>query len=94
MNDEEALPSIDFSTFVLSLRASALVELGEAPHPETGVSQRDFVLARQTIDILGMLEVKTRGNLTGDEERLLTQTLFELRMLFVELERRESARTP
>jgi hypothetical protein len=83
--EEETLPKIDFSTFVLSLSHSALMHLGQAPHPETGGVEKSLPLARQTIDLLGMLEEKTKGNLAGDEERLLTQILFDLRMRYVEL---------
>ena|SRR5580658_2344577 len=82
--EDAALPSIDFATFVLSLSHSAVLHLGEAPHPETNKIERNLTLARQTIDLLGVLEEKTKGNLTGDEERLLTQVLFDLRMRFVE----------
>ena len=67
---DETLPHIDFATFVLSLSHSALMHLGEAPHPETGKVEKDLALARQTIDLIGMLEEKTKGNLTGDEEKL------------------------
>jgi hypothetical protein len=81
---DEALPSIDFATFVLSLSHSALMHLGEAPHPETNAVEKNIPLARQTIDLLGVLEEKTKGNLTGDEERLLHQVLYDLRMRFVE----------
>jgi hypothetical protein len=83
--DDEALPGVDFSTFVLSLSHSALMDLGQAPHPETGSVEKTLPLARQTIDLLSMLEEKTKGNLSGDEERLLTQILFDLRMRYVEL---------
>jgi hypothetical protein len=82
---EESLPKIDFATFVLSLNHSTLVHLGATENPETGGVERDLPLARQTIDLLAMLEDKTRGNLTGDEERLIGQILFDLRMRFVEL---------
>jgi hypothetical protein len=50
-------------------------------------------MARQTIDLLGLLEEKTKGNLTGAEERLLTQVLFDLRMRFVEAQKKDSAGT-
>jgi hypothetical protein len=81
----DALPHVDFSTFVLSLSHSALMHLGEAPHPETGKVEKNLILARQTIDLLAMLEEKTKGNLAGDEERLIGQILFDLRMRYVEL---------
>lgn len=77
-------PSIDFTTFVLSVSHSALMHLGVAPHPETGKTVRELPLARQDIDLLALLEEKTKGNLTGDEERLLAQVLFDVRMRFVE----------
>ena len=60
------------------------MHLGEAPNPDTGKVEQDLPLARQTIDLVGMLEEKTKGNLTGDEERLITQILFDLRMRYVE----------
>ena len=85
MSDHETLPQIDFATFVLSLSHSALMHLGEAPDPDTNETAHvDLGLAKQNIDILGMLEEKTKTNLTGDEERLLAQVLFDLRMRFVE----------
>lgn len=77
------LPTIDFATFVMSLSHSALVDLGDAPQPDTGSVEAHVEMAKQTIDLLGLLEEKTRGNLTGAEERLLTQVLFELRTKFV-----------
>jgi len=80
----EELPTIDFATFVLSLSHSALMHLGEAPHPETNSVESNLALAKQNIDLLGLLEDKTKGNLTGDEERLLAQVLFDLRMRYVE----------
>jgi hypothetical protein len=82
---EDALPKLDFATFVLSLSHSVLMHLGEAPHPDGSAPDQDLPLARQTIDVLGLLEEKTKGNLTGDEERLLSQVLYDLRLRFVEL---------
>jgi hypothetical protein len=78
------LPKLDFSTFILSIIGSAYVHLGDAPSPEGG-EERNLVLARQDIDLLSVLEEKTRGNLTGDEERLLSQALYDLRMRYVEV---------
>lgn len=82
--DEQALPGIDFSTFILSMSHSAFVYLGEASTPEGDPASRNLVMARQTIDILALLADKTRGNLSGEEERLLEQVLYELRMRYVE----------
>ncbi len=88
---DESLPSIDFATFIVSLSHSALLHMGDAPHPETNKVETSLPLARQTIDLLGLLEEKTKGNLTGAEERLLTQVLFDLRMRFVEAQKKEAA---
>ena len=80
------LPAVDFTTFVLSLSHSALLHLGDAPHP-TGdvVSEVDLPMARQTIDLLALIQEKTHGNLTGAEEQMLTQALYDLRLRFVEV---------
>jgi hypothetical protein len=76
---------IDFYTFVLSLGSSAFVHLGDAPHPETGApAEPDLLLAKQAIDILAMLEEKTKGNLTSEEEKFLETLLTDLRIRFVE----------
>lgn len=82
---EERTPSgIDFYTFILSLGSSAFVHLGDAPHPESGKVEPNLLLAKQTIDILGMLEAKTRGNLTAEEHKLLGNLLLDLRLRYVE----------
>ena len=86
---DDVLPTIDFATFLLSLSHSALMHLGEAPHPDTNGIETNLLLARQTIDLIGLMEEKTKGNLTGDEERLLGQILFDLRLRFVEKSREE-----
>lgn len=75
--------SVDFGAFLLSLGSSALVHLGELEHPDHSGTSRNLPLAKQTLDILGMLEEKTRGNLTADEHRLLEQLLYELRLKYV-----------
>lgn len=76
------LPELDFSTFVLSLVTSAMVHLGEAPHPD-GQTRKDLQLAKQTIDILGMLRDKTQGNLTPEEGQLVDEVLYDLRLRYV-----------
>jgi hypothetical protein len=78
------LPTLDFSTFVLSIIGTAYVHLGDAPNPE-GQPERNLPLARQDIDLLGLLQDKTKGNLTGDEERLIDAALYDLRMRFIEV---------
>jgi hypothetical protein len=81
---DAGLPALDFATFVLSLNHSALVHLGIAPDPTSGQHTKNLQLAKQTIDLLGMLHEKTRGNLSGDEERILDHALYELRLSYVE----------
>ncbi|MBR3880320.1 MAG: DUF1844 domain-containing protein [Mailhella sp.] len=81
--DANMLPEVTFSTFVLSLASSALVHLGEVPNPETGTVSRDEALARNAIDLLTMLDDKTRNGLTPDESKLMRDVLYELRMKFV-----------
>ncbi len=68
------LPQLDFTTFVLSLKESADVHLGDGPH---GEAELDLELAAGDIGILSLLQDKTKGNLTGDEERLLHNALEE-----------------
>ena len=83
----KALPQIDFATFVMSLASSVLIHLGEMQGP--GQEERvNLPLAKQTVDILGMLEEKTRGNLTDEEARVLQHLLFDLRLKFVEARKR------
>ena len=87
---DEALPPITFGTFVLSLGTSAAVHLGIAPVPESQEKpEPNLPLAKQTIDILSMIEEKTRGNLDDDERRLMESVLHDLRMRFVEARKQE-----
>jgi hypothetical protein len=80
----ESLPEINFSTFVISLSTQALMHLGEIASPMSGKIEADVPVAKQMIDILGILQDKTRGNLNTGEERLLEDILFDLRMKYVE----------
>ncbi len=85
--DGDRAPTIDFSTFVLSLGTTALYQLGEIGDAEGAADQRpapNLPIARQTIDTLEMLTEKTRGNLTDTESKLLESILYELHMKFVE----------
>lgn len=79
---------ITFATFLMSLSTEALVHLGEVADPASGQPHRDLGMAQQMIDILGMLRDKTRGNLGHDEQALLDAILFDLRMKYVEIARR------
>ena len=77
------LPKINFATFIFSLNSSVLVQLGLIDDPVTGKKTKHLPLAKQTIDILSMMEEKTRGNLTKDEETMLKNILYDLRMIYV-----------
>jgi hypothetical protein len=79
-----AQPPIKFEHLVQQLYLSALMQMGAAT-PEGQRPRVDIIGARQSIDLLGVLEEKTRGNLTANEERMLESILFELRMTFLEL---------
>lgn len=81
------LPKMDFSMFIFSLNSSALVHLGVLDDPSTGRKSPNLPAARQTIDILAMLEEKTRGNLTKDEEDMLKHILHDLRIIYVKEKR-------
>ncbi|HEX2229171.1 MAG TPA: DUF1844 domain-containing protein [Candidatus Binatia bacterium] len=81
---QEPLPEINFSTFVISLSTQALMHLGEIADPLSGKVSKDIPVAKQMIDIIGMLKDKTKGNLNAGEERLMEEILFDLRMKYVE----------
>ena len=87
---EEKAPKLDFNALVLSLGSSVIVHLGEAPDPTSGQKREkpDFPMAQQSIDLLAMLQEKTRGNLTAEEARFLENMLFDLRMLYVQVSQR------
>jgi len=78
------LPEISFSTFVISLSTQALMHLGEMANPLSGKVEIDIPVAKQVIDIIGVLRDKTRGNLDSGEEKLMDEVLFDLRMRYVE----------
>jgi hypothetical protein len=78
-----SLPTLNFATFIFSLNSSALVQLGMIEDPMTGEKIKNLPLAKQTIDILSMLEEKTRGNLDVDEAAMLKNILYDLRILYV-----------
>jgi hypothetical protein len=83
--DEQDGEGINFAAFVLSLAHTAAVHFGDIPDPVTGqASEPNVPAAQQMIDILSLLEAKTRGNLTAEERQLLEQLLFELKMRYVE----------
>ena len=79
---------ITLSTFLMSLSTQALMYLGEIPNPVTGQPETDLAAVRELIDIISMLQEKTRGNLDPAEARLFEKVLYDLRMRFVEKARK------
>jgi hypothetical protein len=77
------LPQINFSTFIFSLNASAMVHLGIMDDPASGQKNKNLAMAKQTIDILSMLEEKTAGNLSSDEDKMLKGILYDLKINYV-----------
>jgi hypothetical protein len=83
-NDQDT--GLSFAAFVLSLAHTAAVHFGDVPDPVSGESSPpNLPAAQQMIDILALLEQKTRGNLSAEERQLLDQILYELRLRFVEV---------
>lgn len=78
-NDE-----LSFDQFLLSLATAAMMHLGLVPNHDSNKTTVDLVQAKQTIDILGMLREKTKGNLTDGEQKLLDTMLAELRLRYVQ----------
>ncbi len=77
------LPGVTFLAFVMSLNTSALFHLGEIADPETGALSQDLMLAKHTIETLEVLKEKTKGNLTDEEDNMLTKFLYDLQMRYV-----------
>jgi hypothetical protein len=77
------LPELNFSTFILSLSTSTLMHLGELPNPETNQLEKNLPLAKQTIDLIDMMKQKTAGNLDQDEDQLITNLLYDLKLKYV-----------
>lgn len=82
--NESALHEVSFANLILSLAGSAQMSLGIAPNPFTQKVEKDLAQAQQTIDLLAMLEAKTKGNLSPEEDSLLKVVLSDLRMRYVE----------
>ena len=78
-------PLLTFTGFVLSLASTAAIHFGDLPDPESGQPvEVNLGGAAQMIEILALLEQKTKGNLTAEERSILEQVLYELRMRFVD----------
>ena len=80
---EGPLPEIDFTHFIFSLSTSVFIQLGEIEDPFTQKLVKNLPLAKQTIDLIGMLKEKTKGNLTSEEEKVTEYILYDLRMKYV-----------
>jgi len=83
LDNQEPTRTPDFSSFILSLSTQAMIHLGEIPNPITQKKEKNLDLAKQTIDLIGILKEKTKGNLTAAEEQLIENLLYELRMRYV-----------
>ena len=81
--EEVPLPEINFTSFIFSLSTSALIQLGEIEDPFTQKQSKNLPIAKQTIDLIGMLREKTKGNLPSEEGNFLDNVLFDLRMRYV-----------
>jgi hypothetical protein len=75
--------AVDFASFLVSLGTQAFMHLGDIPNPMNQRREKDLPAAKHLIDLLGLLQAKTKGNLTNEEERLLQQLLFDLRLRYV-----------
>jgi hypothetical protein len=85
MSDQASEPALTFTAFVLSLASTAAIHFGDFPDPVSGqLSEPNLDGAAQMIEILALVEQKTRGNLTAEERQFLEQVLYELRLRFVE----------
>ena len=85
MSDQPSEPELSFTAFVLSLASTAAIHFGDLADPVSGEpTEPNLEGARQMIEILGLLEQKTRGNLTAEERQVLEQVLYELRLRFVD----------
>ncbi|MEA3415545.1 MAG: DUF1844 domain-containing protein [Thermodesulfobacteriota bacterium] len=77
------LPEINFATFIFSLNTSALMHLGVLEDPASGKKVKNLAMGKQTIDILSMMEEKTKGNLSKEEESMLKNILYDLKIIYV-----------
>jgi hypothetical protein len=81
---------ISFGSFIISLASTAALHFGDIPDPQTGERHEpDLVAAHQMIDLISLLQEKTKGNLTPDETKLVDDLLYELRMRYVQAQQGE-----
>lgn len=84
MSDNAQLHSARFATLIISLHTQTMILLGKLADPASGELRRNLNAARGTIDLIDTLAVKTKGNLTTDEDKMIQQMLTELRLNYVE----------
>jgi hypothetical protein len=77
------LPEVNFNSLIFSLSSSAFFNLGEIADPQTGQKQKDLPMAKHSIDIIAMLQEKTKGNLNDEEAKFIDNILAELRIRYV-----------
>ena len=82
-SEQMLLPEVDFPSFIMSLCTSVFIHLGEIPDPTTNETKQNLPLAKQTIDLISMLKEKTEGNRTSDEDKLLDEMLYTMRMKYL-----------
>lgn len=88
LTSANAAPEVDFSTFVVSLATQAMMLMGEVPE-ELKQEEANLPAAKQTIDIIAMMEEKTSGNLNEQEKKLISDVLMSLRMAYVSLSKKK-----
>ncbi|HZX36716.1 MAG TPA: DUF1844 domain-containing protein, partial [Thermodesulfobacteriota bacterium] len=93
VNNQASDKPIDFSAFILSLSTTALLQLGVIENPYTKKREKDVAMAKGTIDVLGLIKEKTKGNLTKEEDALLEGILAELRMTYYKMNVEQGAKT-
>ena len=87
MEKSPEIPKIDLTTFFLSISSAAFMGLGLVPPSPNETPKVDLELARQNIDLLELMQDKTKGNRTPEEDRLIEQLLFETRLRFIETQK-------
>ena len=93
VNNQASDKPIDFSAFILSLSTTALLQLGVIENPYTKKKEKDVAMAKGTIDVLGLIKEKTKGNLTKEEDAILEGILAELRMTYYKMNVEQGAKT-
>lgn len=80
---DQPLPEVNFNSLIFSLSSSALLHMGEIADPQTGQKIEDLPMAKHSIDIISMLQAKTKGNLDNEEQKFIDNILADLRLRYV-----------